>query len=1012
MSGFAGFVCWEEKTVAATIATEAVSPSDNVFLATHAPLDIHRTTVLSGQTGPTKVVREVDVLNDYLSRPTNKGVLVMPVLGESGAGKSHLVRWVRANTPHTAERQVVYLPKDNTSLAGVVERLLMGREGAPFDEIRADLGRLGRGITPEVLQHDLLDKLGAALLVASPNSPRERALVGEFGLRALLADPFVRSKILRPEGLIARRAAHILDGRGETSGDVPMEFTADDLPLKPEEMHQASQPARKIFLRMATDEHLQAAAYKMLQQYLDVAVMEATNLGVGRVFKAFMEIRRALAGKKEIILLVEDFALVQGVQRDLIEAITETGEREGKQTYAPVRTLMAVTTGYFQDLPPTARTRIDAATTYRYELRVNLGAGSDSDTEQRVTDLMGRYLNAARLGRNHLEAENVRSAETAPNACTRCPHREECHSGFGASSDGFGLYPYNRPALLRVVRAAAPADRPGEFNPRAALAQAIRGVLQDHADDIRNRQFPNDDFEERFPRRLTGSVIPSSVQAEINRADPLNADRRQVLLQYWGDAPTTLVNLPIAIHTAFTLPPLADLSVRRPEDEPDAGKALDRRSPSPQERGKSVYPAGLAKKLEHIEEWNTRSAPMRDDEARDIRSAIRQAIFSQISWTKPLMKEPTHELLDKAWPKQRAALVVSIEGAPETLARGTTPMMRFDRTPENAMFFTGLLKLAAGQREGTLSTRLRLRQIVVQYTPQVRDLVVKVAERGDDAVVAAMRVSLIGAAVAGAVQPGSSPEELLSAAVANLNGHRRSDRLGRSPLWNHMLDRHFAERGELVLKLREAIGTAQGTGGVQAIDAKRALLLVRAAAEEWTLGTGTPAWATKAARALTGAQLETAVTEQVESLAGLLTEIRRRLPAGTSLRETVKAVTAAFETGERASMVLVPDLREIRESNERAADFKSAPVDKLERDLDRLAGAASWPNRLAVAADDRGDDLTRIRDYLAASESWLDVGLQTPLSTESEETKQLVEDLAAATARWSDITARLAGGQA
>ncbi len=62
----------------------------------------------------------------------------------------------------------------------------------------------------------------------------------------------------------------------------------------------------------------------------DVAVMEATNLGVGRIYKAFLEIRRLLAGKKEIVLLVEDFALVQGVQRDLLDAITETSERGGR----------------------------------------------------------------------------------------------------------------------------------------------------------------------------------------------------------------------------------------------------------------------------------------------------------------------------------------------------------------------------------------------------------------------------------------------------------------------------------------------------------------------------------------------------------------------------------------------------------------------------------------------------------------------------------------------------------
>jgi hypothetical protein len=1006
MQTFEGFVCWAEQTVAATVATEAVSPSDNVFLATHFPLDIQRTTVSSGRTGATKVVNERAVLDDFLTRPTNKGVLIMPVLGESGAGKSHLVRWVRAHTPSTSTRQVIYLPKDNTSLAGVVELLLMGNVGSPFDEIRADLGRLGRDMTQEALQHALLDKLAAALLTATPRAdvPLERALVGEFGLRSLLVDPFFRPKILRPDGLIARRARHILEGRGESSGDIPMDFTADDLPLDLADIRSAAQPTQKIFRLLGGDARLQTAAHKLLQQHLDVAVMEATNLGVGRVSKAFLEIRRALAGKKEIVLLVEDFALVQGVQRDLLDAITETGERGGVETYAPVRSLMAVTSGYFRDLPPTVRTRVDAATTYRYELRVDLDDSEEVGVERRVTDLLGRYLNAARIGRDRLEADGVKSADQAPNACDECPFTAECHSGFGTSSDGYGLYPYNKSALLRVVRATAPEERRGEFNPRAALAQAIRGVLQEHADDIRKGQFPNDAFEERFPRWRTGTVMSANVQAQVNRADPRDAGRRQVLLQYWGDAPSTLINLPAPVHTAFSLPQLKNLVVEdevAPDDDREPTKAKSATG--------TTYKPSLVKRLQRIEDWHTLTASMIDEDARDIRRIIRQAILLRVSWVDPLTKEPGVEVIEKAWPSRLAAKLISIEGASETVARGVTPLIRFNRNPENAIFFARLIKLMNGHREGTLPAVLRLRRIAEEFAPKARADVIETSERGDDAVVAAMRVSLLGAVLAGAVQPGSSPEELLSASVSQLNGHRRCDSGNRTVLWGRLLESHQAERGDLVSRLREAIGTAQGTGGVHAIDAKRALRLIRVASEQWKLGSNIPDWATKAARPLS-ANLESAVTEQIAALEQTLQAIRLRLPAGTSISETVKAVTAAFDAGERASLVPVPNLPEVRDRNRQAADLKSAAVDKLERDLARITDDSSWPDRLAVAAEDRGQSLTQIRDYLAFSQSWLDAGLRIRLSTPTEETQQLVDDLADAVGRWKDITGRLEGG--
>lgn len=96
--------------------------------------------------------------------------------------------------------------------------------------------------------------------------------------------------------------------------------------------------------------------------------------------------------------------------------------------------------------------------------------------------------------------------------------------------------------------------------------------------------------------------------------------------------------------------------------------------------------------------------------------------------------------------------------------------------------------------------------------------------------------------------------------------------------------------------------------------------------------------------------------------------------------------------------------------NERAAELRSGPIDKLERDLGRLTESSSWQDRLAVAAEDRGAELTGIRDYLISSEAWLDRGLRIQLNTSSDETQQLVDELSAAKARWADITARLAGG--
>ena len=92
----------EPAIAAATLSTEAVSPSPAVFFATHAPLRIHRSHADGWRPdAPGPLVDEEEVRRDFLTRPTANGILLMPVIGQSGSGKSHLVRWVKEKTPST-----------------------------------------------------------------------------------------------------------------------------------------------------------------------------------------------------------------------------------------------------------------------------------------------------------------------------------------------------------------------------------------------------------------------------------------------------------------------------------------------------------------------------------------------------------------------------------------------------------------------------------------------------------------------------------------------------------------------------------------------------------------------------------------------------------------------------------------------------------------------------------------------------------------------------------------------
>ena len=246
MATFEQYRCWTPAGAAA-LPTEAVVASSAFFFATHAPLKIYRSDADGRRPdAPGAPVNEEDVRRDFLTRPTAGGVLLMPVIGESGTGKSHLVRWVREKTPSTPKRQVIYLPKNQTSLKAVVKALLAEVEDSELDQLRSDVDRMASGLDQARLEQRLINELQEALAATPKETGAAGVLSGKNGLPVLLLDPYVRNHLLRPGALIPRMASSILNDRGEGEKDRPLEFTEKDLPTDLLDVREAAAVTRKM----------------------------------------------------------------------------------------------------------------------------------------------------------------------------------------------------------------------------------------------------------------------------------------------------------------------------------------------------------------------------------------------------------------------------------------------------------------------------------------------------------------------------------------------------------------------------------------------------------------------------------------------------------------------------------------------------------------------------------------------------------------------------------------------
>ena len=129
-----------------------------------------------------------------------------------------------------------------------------------------------------------------------------------------------------------------------------------------------------------------------LTEFLQPAARELVGVDAQEMGRLFQRVRELLAAKKkELILLIEDFTVLQAIQRELLDALLIPAKQEGRETFCPLRAVLAVTTGYFRDLNfDTVGTRL------RYVLDLDVPL-DDIDASSRM-DFVGRYLNAARLG--------------------------------------------------------------------------------------------------------------------------------------------------------------------------------------------------------------------------------------------------------------------------------------------------------------------------------------------------------------------------------------------------------------------------------------------------------------------------------------------------------------------------------------------------------------------------------------------------------------------------------------
>ncbi|HAT1539334.1 TPA: hypothetical protein I8W98_001271 [Aeromonas hydrophila] len=637
------------------IRNEAEELQDDVLLAVHEPMVLTRRDVNNNQ----EHFRDEDLFIQLLS--TERAI---PLIGRSGMGKSHLVRWLDCRLKSYLQAnglleqwEVIRIPK-NASLRQVLLLILRNLHGGLFDDARKRVDDVAQAHSAKDLADLLLTMMSHQLQSMYEQAmaegmeyesqgkeiPVERlgrleAIIEEVenGIGNLITDPNFKLNLLKPQHCIYRRASRMSDGlkEGDEEHD-NYELVPADLFFQ-DNIDDLSSLAREYVRHSRIDEYdnekARAQAVGVLNEAMHVALKslfaKLFTFNGGNFQELFQEIRRELlAQDRRLVILVEDMAAISAIEDVLIDSLIEEGIRDGVKTLCPVHSVIAVTDNY----PGYKRRQETLMTRAGYEWIIE-SIGRD-DNEERIVSLCGRYLNAARHGAAALkQSRGLGLAEWPP--VWQDEETPEWLADFGSTAkQGVPLFPFNRNAI-RALAVKNCRDSSGQlvFNPRIVINRILLDILRDCRVEAERGSFP--------PPNLAGITADAEIQSKINQLTINRVASAASLTALWGygcDSWDEISKqLPQGVAKAFGLEELAaGLSGKKPlsmiEENPprttnktDLGdpqkknSVTDKKKPEKLEESETITALPFVR---HLKAWVNNKVVLPQDVARDLRAGL------------------------------------------------------------------------------------------------------------------------------------------------------------------------------------------------------------------------------------------------------------------------------------------------------------------------------------------------------------------------------------------------------
>ena len=385
-----------KERLAAVVKPDSVTTSQGDFLATH--VEIKKLVLLNKfEFAPDsqKYTSEEEIYLKFIVNPTDKHQFIV-VYGQSGTGKSHLIRWFEARyrTDHPEDEVVLFIRRSDNTLKGTIRQLLEKPEVQ--DISNKDIIKRLANASVAVPEDKLKDMIYHNFIIEINNDNDEHEIqlnnIKRKRLVAFLNNETIHDHMMESGGPIERIYSKIAEN-SLVNLDIIAQFKPEDFLVSVDlydNMKQAgADPKAEKMARALMANDAMEGAQKFsdyLNQFVSVVIQRCAGIEPGDFEQVFMDIRKELYRQgKNLTLFIEDVTSFTGVDNALLNALME---ENNDRDICRLSSIVGGTNAYINDC--FRQNHLDRVTQYVY-------IPDDVFDENGIFEFVGRYINAMSL---------------------------------------------------------------------------------------------------------------------------------------------------------------------------------------------------------------------------------------------------------------------------------------------------------------------------------------------------------------------------------------------------------------------------------------------------------------------------------------------------------------------------------------------------------------------------------------------------------------------------------------